>query len=47
MEAAFGRLHKGGPAAFGSLPTFLETIMEKGLVFPSFSLALAIIGHDG
>ena len=30
MEAAFGRLHKGGQAAFGGLPTFVETIIGDG-----------------
>ena len=27
MEAAFGRLHNGGPAAEGSRPTLVESIM--------------------
>ena len=27
MKAAFGRLHKGGLAAFGGQPTFVERIM--------------------
>ena len=27
MEAAFGRLHNGGPAAFGRWPTVVESIM--------------------
>ena len=36
MEAAFGRLQKGGPAAFGSRPTFLETIMGEGGYFHPF-----------
>ena len=31
MEAAFGRLHKGGRAAFGGPPTFVETIMGDGV----------------
>ena len=30
MEAAFGRLHKGGRAAFGGPPTFVESIMGDG-----------------
>ena len=30
MEAAFGRLHKGGPAASGRRPTFVESIMGAG-----------------
>ena len=30
MEAAFGRLHNGGRAAFGSPPTIVETIMGDG-----------------
>ena len=30
MEAAFGRLHNGGPAAFGRRPTVVETIMGDG-----------------
>ena len=30
MEAAFGRLHEGGRAAFGSPPTFVESIMGDG-----------------
>ena len=29
-EAAFGRLHNGGPAAFGRRPTVVETIMGDG-----------------
>ena len=31
MEAAFGHLHKGGRAAFGGPPTFVETIMGDGV----------------
>ena len=30
MEAAFGRLDNGGPAAFGGRPTFVESIMGDG-----------------
>ena len=30
MEAAFGRLHNGGPAAFGRWPTVVESIMGDG-----------------
>ena len=30
MEAAFGRLHNGGRAAFGRPPTVVETIMGDG-----------------
>ncbi len=30
MEAAFGHLHNGGPAAFGRRPTVVETIMGDG-----------------
>ena len=30
MEAAFGRLHNGGPAAFGRRPTVVESIMVDG-----------------
>ena len=30
MEAAFGRLHNGGRAAFGCPPTVVETIMGDG-----------------
>ena len=30
MEAAFGRLHKDGPAAFGGRLTFVDTIMGVG-----------------
>ena len=30
MEAAFGRLHNGGPAAFGYRPTVVESIMVAG-----------------
>ena len=30
MDAAFGRLHKGGQAAFGGPPTFVESIMGDG-----------------
>ena len=30
MEAAFGRLHNGGPAAFGRRPTVVESIMGDG-----------------
>ena len=30
MEAAFGRLHNGGPAAFGRQPTVVESIMGDG-----------------
>ena len=29
-EAALGRLHNGGPAAFGNRPTAVETIMVDG-----------------
>ena len=29
-EAAFGRLHNGGPAAFGRRPTIVESFMEAG-----------------
>ena len=32
MEAAFGRLHNGGPAAFGRRPTVVESIMGDGEV---------------
>ena len=30
MEAAFGCLHNGGPAAFGRQPTVVESIMGDG-----------------
>ena len=30
MEAAFGRLHNGGPAAFLRWPTVVESIMVDG-----------------
>ena len=30
LEAAFGRLHNGGPAAFGRRPTVVESIMVDG-----------------
>ena len=30
MEAAFGRLHKGGRAAFGGAPTFVDSIVGDG-----------------
>ena len=30
IEAAFGRLHNGGPAAFGRRPTVVESLMEAG-----------------
>ena len=30
MEAAFGRLHNGAPAAFGRRPTVVESIMGDG-----------------
>ena len=30
MEAAFGRLHKGGRATFGGAPTFVESIVGDG-----------------
>ena len=30
MEAAFGRLHNGGPVAFGRRPTVVESIMGDG-----------------
>ena len=30
MEAAFGRLHKGGRVALGRPPTFVETILGDG-----------------
>ena len=30
MEAAFGRLHKGGGTAFGGAPTFVESIVGDG-----------------
>ena len=30
MEAAFGRLHNGGPAAFGRRPTVVESFMVAG-----------------
>ena len=30
MEAAFGRLHNGGRAAFGRPPTVVESIMGDG-----------------
>ena len=36
MEAAFGRLHKGEPAAFGGRPTFVDTIMAEGGIFILF-----------
>ena len=29
-EAAFGRLHNGGPAAFGRRPTVVESFMVAG-----------------
>ncbi len=32
MEAAFGRLHNGGPAAFSRRPTVVESIMGDGKV---------------
>ena len=35
--AAFGRPHKGGPAAFGGRPTFVDTIMGEGGYFTLFS----------
>ena len=30
MEVAFGRLHKGGRAAFGGAPTFVDSIVGDG-----------------
>ena len=30
MEAAFGRLHKGGRAAFGGAPAFVDSIVGDG-----------------
>ena len=30
MEAAFGRVHNGGPVAFGRRPTVVESIMGDG-----------------
>ena len=30
MEAAFGRLHKGGRAAFDGAPTFVDSIVGDG-----------------
>ena len=30
MEAAFGRLHKDGRAAFGGAPTFVDSIVGDG-----------------
>ena len=30
MEAAFGRLHKGGRTAFGGAPTFVDSIVGDG-----------------
>ena len=30
MEASFGRLHKGGRAAFGGAPTFVDSIVGDG-----------------
>ena len=30
MDAAFGRLHKGGRAAFGGAPTFVDSIVGDG-----------------
>ena len=30
MEAAFGRLYKGGRAAFGGAPTFVDSIVGDG-----------------
>ena len=30
MQAAFGRLHNGGPAAFGRRPTVVDSIMVDG-----------------
>ncbi len=32
VEAAFGRLHNGGPAAFGRRPTVVESVMGDGKV---------------
>ena len=43
MEAAFGRLHKGGPADFGGRPTFVYHYV-RGWVFPSlFFMCLCIL----
>ena len=39
MEAAFGRLHKGGRAAFGGPPTFVESIMGDGEYGEAASIA--------
>ena len=41
MEAAFGRLHKGGPAAFGGRSTFVDTIMDQsGYWFGTLSTSM-------
>ena len=39
MEAAFGRLHKGGRTAFGGAPTFVESIVGDG---EAVAVALAV-----
>ena len=30
MQSAFGRLHRGGRAAFGGAPTFVDSIVGDG-----------------
>ena len=48
MGAAFGRPHKGGPAAFGGRPTFVGTIMDGvGKYIPHlFSMSFAIPSYS-
>ena len=46
MGAAFGRPHKGGPAAFGGRPTFVGTIMGGvGGYFFIFPRVFAYLGY--
>ena len=46
MGAAFGRPHKGGPAAFGGRPTFVGTIMD-GYCFICPSVFAYLVHHIG
>ena len=58
MEAAFGRLHNGGPAAFGRRPTVVKSIMgagdaaniaktyANGYQFPAYAHILAILSYS-
>ena len=44
MKAAFGPLHKGGLAAFGAQPTFVEIIMVDQMCIKYVRVCISSVG---